>query len=387
MSPTRWASFGWGALPCHPHPSAPSSLPSMSNPAALRILTAFSAAWPLVAERLTDSGQPWSEEEIALDIAWLLDRETHPKYPRKIPSRPGLRRRWHVSDRQVRNMLRRHGRTDVEPVANRLRTDAEPARDGETPTIETDRTDGEPEANQKRTGNVHTRVDPASLSSASSSAVNEEDPLASLSSRTRGALAKSGLTTVASISVLTAHELLKRPGIGKKTLAEITTAAGIELRAPLPMSEKAKRDTPTREVTDLWAKAYGDAYPGERYPWEFGSRPPNDRDRAAQWFEGAKAVAGEHWRERLDGAIRQYLADCLKGTAWPKGDPPSTQHFTRALGKYLQRAGKRFNSAEPKGNGRGAYTGTQEHDAEAAAAALAEWDDFDDDQPPTTGAQ
>ena len=65
-------------------------------------------AWPDIVEMMTASGRAWPECVIREDLRWMLDQIRVERMDR-IPGRPSLRKRWNVSDRQVRNALRALG--------------------------------------------------------------------------------------------------------------------------------------------------------------------------------------------------------------------------------------------------------------------------------------
>ena len=117
-------------------------------------------AWPDIVEMMTASGRAWPECVIREDLRWMLDQIRVERMDR-IPGRPSLRKRWNVSDRQVRNALRAlgGGRTASGQRADSERT-ASGQESGEESAFErVERTASGQRADSERTAGVHTRVE------------------------------------------------------------------------------------------------------------------------------------------------------------------------------------------------------------------------------------
>ena len=59
--------------------------------------------WPVIAERLSESGDPWPEEAVLADLGWWIDQVEMGRA--EMPGRPSLRARWSWSEWATRKIV------------------------------------------------------------------------------------------------------------------------------------------------------------------------------------------------------------------------------------------------------------------------------------------
>ena len=128
----------------------------------------------MIAERLTDSGEQWEPEMVALDLAWWEDLAHHPTKPVTRPGRAELMKRWNVSEKVARRLLSEFG---LGPAGGQRRARRGPAK-GQPETEETTvpRQEGPGEGQARASegpAKVPTRVDTCLLSPVSEDIADE----------------------------------------------------------------------------------------------------------------------------------------------------------------------------------------------------------------------
>lgn len=131
-------------------------------------------------------------------------------------------------------------------------------------------------------------------------------------------------------------------------MADASPAPERQSAAPVavgPKGEKPKALKPTKHgyqaVIDAFDAEYRAAFNGDKYPWIFGGRygdgPNVDAWRTAAGCTSEERVA--EGAEKIRKAARAYFAAVKAGSAFPKGDAPTTRWFTSGLARWMQEGG------------------------------------------------
>ena len=129
--------------------------------------------WPVTVERLQRLGEPFTEDEAANDLRWLVHQHAAALWARGVqsptpaqlvagvPGRPTLRARWNWTDHAVRTLLRDtaawwdSGRwTDAPSPAHRQRTASAPPADRQPTASDSTGEPGEADTNRQRTASA-----------------------------------------------------------------------------------------------------------------------------------------------------------------------------------------------------------------------------------------